>query len=416
MAKDKLTDTAVKKAAPKLKPWKLSDGGGLYLEIMPNGSKYWRLKYRYAKKEKRLALGVYGTSQDAVSLASARKKAAIARDTLKQGTDPGEARKQESLARTIAAANSFEAVAQEWCAKERPHWSESHSKRTDMHLRNNLLPWLGARPIASITPPELLSVLRRTESKGTVETAHRAKQLASKIFRYAVVTGRAERDPSQDLKDALATHKKKHFAAITDPKQVGALLHAIDSYSGTPVVKAALQLSPLLFQRPGEIRQMQWEHIDFVNAEWRYLVTKTQTEHIVPLSRQALEILREIHPLTGGRGKFVFPSARGASRPMSDNGVRIALRTLGYDKDTMTPHGFRAMARTIMDEVMGYRTDWLEHQLAHKVKDVNGMAYNRTKHLEARKQMMQGWADYLDDLKAAAKSGNVVAGKFHKAG
>jgi integrase len=405
---DKLSDMAAKNAKPKDKPYKLADGRGMYLHVMPNGSKYWRLKYRYGGKERApLALGVYPE----VALKDARKARDAARELLASGIDPGDDRRQVKLAKSLSTTNSFEAVALEWLEKQKATWSANYSTKSLLLLQNHLLPWLGHRPILEITPPELLAVLKRVESKGIIETAHRAKQAAGHIFRYAIATGRAERDPTPDLRNALITPTKKHLASITDPNKVGKLLVAMDGFRGTPEVKAALLISALLFQRPGEIRQMKWADIDFEAAEWRYLVTKTNTLHIVPLSRQAIEILRELQPITM-RGVYVFPSARGATRPLSENGVRTALRTLGFGNDEITPHGFRAMARTILDEVLGYRVDWIEHQLAHAVKDPNGRAYNRTAHLEGRREMMQGWADYLDSLRAVARGENVVAGNF----
>lgn len=397
---DKLTDPAVKNAAPKEKPYKLADGRGLYLEVMPNGSKYWRLKFRFGGKEKRLALGVYPT----VTLKAARKAASNARNDIAGGADPSEAKRQEKLLRKTSTANSFRAVALEWFDKESPNWSTNHCTRNKWLLEKNLFPWLGHRPIAEITPPELLAVLRKTESKGIIETAHRAKQVSGQVFRYAVATGRAERDPTPDLKGALATPKETHLSAITNPKEVADLLRAIDNFRGTPAVTAALKLSPLLFCRPGELRHMEWAEINWEAERWEIpaLKMKMRQPHIVPLCKQALDILRDLQPITG-RSQYVFPSARGASRPLSENGVRTALRTLGYTNEQMTPHGFRAMARTILDEVLKYRVDLIEHQLAHAVKDANGRAYNRTSHIEDRTTMMQGWADYLDKLKAGAK-------------
>ncbi|MEN6586606.1 MAG: integrase arm-type DNA-binding domain-containing protein [Sulfuricella sp.] len=402
---EKLSDISVKNAAPKDKPYRLADGGGLYLEVMPNGSKYWRLKYRFDNKEKRLAFGVYPT----VTLKTARKHARDAWDKLSEGIDPGEVKRQKKLTRSIDVANSFQAVALEWYEKQKPRWSESNIIRVNGIFTNNLFPWLGHRPISEVTPPELLAVLRRTESKGLLETAKRSRQIAGQVFRYAVATGRAERDPTPDLKGALATPIVTHHAAIVDPKMVGSLLAAIDEFRGTPAVAAALKLSPLLFCRPGELRQMEWAEINWDEERWEIPAEKMKMRlpHIVPLSKQALAILTDLHPITG-RGKYVFPSARGASRPLSENGVRVALRTLGYTNEEMTPHGFRAMARTILDEVLGYRVEWIEHQLAHAVKDANGRAYNRTSHLPQRKLMMQGWADYLDGLRAQANGSNVV--------
>ncbi len=395
----KLTATEVKQAKPGDKTRKLTDGGGLYLQIHPNGAKYWRHDYRYAGKRKTLALGVYPE----VSLKRAREKHQEAKTKLRDGIDPGEQRKIEKLTRHIAAANSFEAIGHEWFKAKMLDKSKSHQDRTLSALERDLFPSLGSRPISNITAPELLATLRKIEDRGAIETAHRAKQTAGQIFRYAVATGRAERDPSGDLKGALQNPKKKHLAAITEPDQVGQLMLAIEGYTGSPAVYAALRLSPLLFQRPGEIRHMEWSEINWEEERWEIPAEKMKIRqpHIVPLCNQAIEILRDIQPLTG-RGKYVFPSARGASRSLSENGVRTALRTLGYDNDTMTPHGFRAMARTLLDEILGYRIDWIEHQLAHAVKDPNGRAYNRTAHLSDRKKMMQDWADYLELLRAKA--------------
>jgi len=407
---NKLSDIAAKQAKPKAKPYKLADGAGLHLYVLADGKKYWRMGYRYAGKEKTLSLGVYPE----VSLKEAREKRDNARKLLANQIDPNEQKRLKKQACYLNAENSFEAVAMEWLEREKHLWSESHFVRTQSLLKNNLFPWLGSRAIAEIRAPELLAALRRTESRGILETAQRAKQTAGQVLRYAVVTGRAERDVSQDLKGALKSPKEKHFAALTEPKDVGQLLVAMDAFQGTPVVKAALQISPLVFQRPGEVRTMQWADIDFENAEWRYLVTKTKTPHIVPLSKQALKILQELQPITGGRGKYVFPSARGASRSLSENGVRVALRTIGYTNEQMTPHGFRAMARTLLDEVLEFKTDWIEHQLAHAVKDANGTAYNRTKHLPQRKVMMQEWADYLDNLRAIERGDNVIKISFNK--
>lgn len=405
-----LTAVEVKQAEPKEKAYKLADGGGLYLLVKPVGGKYWRYKYRYAGKEKTLALGVYPE----IPLKEARERHQAARKSLDRGVDPSEARKVEKLTRHLAAAESFEAVAREWFNRIMPEKSNSYRERTGRILEKDLYPVLGNRPIKSITAPELLAALRRIEAREAYDIAHRAKQTAGQIFRYAVATGRADRDPGGDLKGALKPRrKKKHHAAITNPAEVGRLLLAIDGFQGTTVVKTALLLSPLLFQRPGEIRAMEWSEINWDSEHWEIPAEKMKMgqPHIVPLSTQAVVLLEGLQPLTG-RGRYVFPSARGASRCLSENGVRTALRTIGYDNDTMTPHGFRAMARTILDEVLGYRVDWIEHQLAHAVRDANGRAYNRTSHLEGRAMMMQGWADYLDNLKMQAKAGNVITANF----
>ena len=316
-------------------------------------------------------------------------------------TDPNSVKRETRAANIEASENSFEIVATEWFNNHMTHKSDSHRTRTWRLLKNDLFPPLGRRPIADISPPELLKALRRVESRGAVDTAHRAHQTSGQVFRYAIATGRAERDPSADLRGALKVHVKKHHAAITEPKELGKLLISIEAFSGTPVVKAALELSALLFVRPKELRHMEWEEIDWDQALWQIPAEKMKMKqpHIVPLSTQAITILEEIHSLTG-RGKYVFPSARGASRPLSENGVRVALRTMGYDNNTMTAHGFRATARTILDEVLCFRVDLIEHQLAHTVRDPNGRAYNRTKHLPQRIEMMQKWADYLDSLQS----------------
>ncbi|MFV8819688.1 tyrosine-type recombinase/integrase [Haliea sp. E17] len=405
-----LTATQVKEAKAESKSRKLADGRGLYLLIQPNGAKYWRYKYRYAGKEKVLALGVYPE----VSLKAARQAHQKARDRLADGSDPGEVRKVEKLTRHIASAESFEAIAREWFATKMKDKSQGHQDRTLRTLEKDLFPVLGGRPIAAITAPELLAALRRVEARGAIESAHRGKQTAGQVFRFAVATGRGYSDPSVSLKGALGTHQTKHHAAITDPSELGHLLVAMDGFQGGPVTKTALLLSPLLFQRPGEIRAMEWAEINWEESRWEIPAEKMKMRqpHIVPLSKQALALLRELQPMTGHRGKYVFPGQRGASRCLSENAVRVALRTMGFDNDTMTPHGFRATARTLLDEVLGYRPDWIEHQLAHAVRDTNGRAYNRTSHLADRAKMMQGWADYLDNLKLLANSSNVITGKF----
>ncbi len=404
-----LTATQVKQSQPGNKARKLADGEGLYLLVNPNGTKYWRYNYRYGGKRKTLALGTFPS----VSLKAARSAHQAAREKLAQHIDPGAVRKVEKLTRHLSAAESFEAISREWQQVRLADKAEATRKRTVSILDNHLIPWLGVRPIADITPQELLAALRRAESAGTLDSAHRARQIAGQVFRYAVVTGRAQIDPSASLKGALTPNRKTHHAAITDPAGVGKLLLAIDAFGGTPVVKAALQLSPLLFQRPGELRGMEWCEIDWETAQWAIPAHKMKMRqpHIVPLSAQAVLLLRELEPMTK-RSRYVFPSARGASRCMSDNAVRIALRTIGYDRHTMSAHGFRAIARTILDEVLSYRVDLIEHQLAHAVKDSNGRAYNRTAHLPQRREMMQAWADYLYNLKAQALSGNVVTAKF----
>lgn len=392
----KLTATAVKNAKHQASSYKMPDGGGLYLLVKAPG-KYWRYDYRFATKRKTLALGVYPD----VSLAKARERHQAAREKLAEGIDPSIAKQIEKLTAN-QQDDSFESVAMEFLQKRGPR-SEGGDKRLHRLLKKDLIPYLGKLSVSEISPLELLSVLRKIEERGAIDTAHRAKQIAGMVFRYAVATGRAERDPSADLKGALAQPSKTHFKAITSPEEVGKLMLAIDSYRGTPTVMAALKLSPLLFCRPGELRQLEWQEVNFdkYRIELPASKMKTNQQHIIPLSNQALKLLKELHPITGG-GRYVFPSARGKSRPLSENGVRTALRTMGYDNETMSPHGFRAMARTLLDEELGYRVDWIEHQLAHAVKDPNGRAYNRTAHLEGRTKMMQDWADYLESLKSEA--------------
>ncbi|HTF94717.1 MAG TPA: integrase arm-type DNA-binding domain-containing protein [Cellvibrio sp.] len=390
-----LSDAKIKAAKAEEKPYKLRDEKALYLYITPNGSKLWRLKYRYQGKEKTLSFGAYPET----TLADARKKRDAAKALLKDKIDPMEQKKIDAIALERANENSFEAVAKEWLLK-RGKKSDSGDKRLIRLLEKDLFPYLGNRPIHEIKPPELLQVLRRVEERGAIETAHRANQYAGQIFRYAIASARAERDPSADLRGALSVPTETHFAAITDPKQFAKLLMAIDEYRATPVVQAALKLSPLLFCRPGELRHMEWSEVNWDNKQIELPSEKMKLKqpHIIPLSTQALTILSELRPLTG-RGKYVFPSARGASRPLSDNGVRTALRSLGYANEEMTVHGFRATARTLLDEQLNFPIEIIEQQLAHQVRDHNGRAYNRTKHLAQRKDMMQAWSDYLDDLK-----------------
>ncbi len=394
----RLNDVAVRKAKPDTRSYKMSDGGGMYLEVMPNGSKYWRLKYRFGGKEKRLALGVYPD----VPLILARERREKARKLLAQEIDPGEVRQQSKRSNRENAENSFEAVAREWFTRHRHTWAASHADKIINRLENDVFPWIGSKPIADIKPPELLAVIRRTESRGALDTAHRVKQNCGQVFRYAVATGRAERDPSQDLRGAIPSANKNHFASITDPVQVGELLRAIQAFRGTFVVQSALGLAPLLFVRPGELRRAEWKDFDFDKAEWRYFVTKTKTEHSVPLAAQAVAMLRDLYALTG-HGLYVFPG-RDPQKPMSDAAINAALRRMGYDTKTeITGHGFRAMARTILAEELHQKPEVIEHQLAHKVPDTLGTAYNRTKFLKERREMMQLWADYLDKLKTGAE-------------
>ena len=339
-----------------------------------------------------------------MSLKDARDRRDDARKLLANEVDPSENRKANKATKIERAANSFEVITREWFAKHAPNWSPSHAVRIIRRFERDIFPWIGGKPIADVTAPQLLEIIRRIEQRGALETAHRALGNCGQVFRYAVATGRAERDPSGDLRSALPPVKETHFASVTEPKQVAEVLRALDGYQGTLPVRCALRLAPLVFVRPGELRHAQWEDIDLETAEWRYVVTKTNTPHIVPLSHQAVEVLQELLPLTGN-GRYVFPSARNpkGDKPMSDNAILAAMRRMGISKEEMSGHGFRAMARTILDEVLGFRPDYIEHQLAHAVRDPNGRAYNRTAHLPERRKMMQDWADYLDQLKTGEK-------------
>ncbi|MFC6842080.1 tyrosine-type recombinase/integrase [Xanthomonas theicola] len=398
-----LTDTAIRKAKPGPKPIKLRDGGGLYVQLNPDSSRWWRWDYRRPVTGKRNTLSL-GTYPD-VSLADARGRQADARRLLAAGIDPGEHRKAAKVAGVEKAANSFEVVAREWLGKQT--WKEGYRVKVVAWMANDVYPWIGARPIADISAPEFLRVLRRVEERGAVESAHRIMQNCGQIMRYAIATGRAERNPVADLRGALAAPAEKHHAAITDPAELGGLLRAIRSYTGDATTRAALRLAGLVFVRPGELRHAEWSEIDLEKAEWNIPAHKMKMRepHLVPLSAQAVELLRELQPLTGHR-QYVFTSGRSALRPLSENAITAALRRMGFDKDTMTGHGFRATARTLLDEVLGWRPDLIEHQLAHAVRDPNGRAYNRTSHLPERRKMMQAWADYLDVL--GADKGNVV--------
>jgi integrase len=394
-----LSDTAIKNAKAADKPYKMPDEKGMYLYVHNNGSKYFRLDYRFEGKRKTLALGVYPD----VPLKQARERLYTAKKQLADGINPSEHKKATKRARLAQAENSFEIIAREWGQKKVETWDEKNNRSKRM-LERNIFPWIGGKPITEILPKHILDCLRRVEDRGTIETAHRTLQITGQVFRYGVATGRVDRDITPDLRGALPPAKASNFASITEPKEIAPLLRAIDEYSGSYIVKSALQLAPLVFVRPGELRHAEWQHIDFDAKEWRYLVSKTQTQHIVPLSKQAIEILEAIKPLTGN-GRYVFPSARtpNGSRAMSDVALLAALRRMGFDKTEMTVHGFRAIARTILDEELGFRPDFIEHQLAHTVRDPNGRAYNRTAHLKERRTMMQTWSDYLDGLKTGAE-------------
>ena len=393
-----LTDSFLRTLKPPAKPEKHSDTGGLFILATPNGGKWWRLKYRFGGKEKLLSMGTYPE----VGLKAARDRRDDARALLAEGIDPGIERKMQKSASVERDANSFEVIAREWLAKNAPIWAESHTSNILRRMERDLFPWIGGKAIAEITAPELLAVLRRIEARGANETAHRAKENCGQIFRYAIATGRAERDPSQDLRGALAPAKTEHMAAVTEPAAVGAMLRMFDDYHGTLITRCALRLAPLVFVRPGELRHAEWKDVDLDAGEWSFTASKTKTPHVVPLSRQAVAILRDLHPLTG-HARYVFPSPRTDTKPMSDNAILSAMRYMGIPKEDMTGHGFRAMARTLLHERLKFPAEVIEHQLAHKVADALGTAYNRTKFLDDRRAMMQAWSDYLDKLKAGAE-------------
>lgn len=411
-----LTDTAIRRVIPGPKTQKLTDGQGMYLEVAPSGGKWWRLKYRIAGVEKRLSLGTYPDT----SLKTARDKRDEARALIAQGIDPSDVRKASKVqsqaeeadaareAAGLPAPNSFEQIAREWYETRREDWSPTYGQKIMRRLEVDVFPWLGSKPITSITPPMVLAVLRRVEGRGVVETAHRALENCGQVFRYAVATGQIVSNPARDLKDALRRPMVKHFPAITSPERLGTLLRAIHSYRGTPVVNAALKLLPMLLLRPGELRQGEWPEIDLEGALWSVPAARMKREkvgklygkpHLVPLARQAVAILEELHPVTG-RGVIVFRGERTHTRPMSDAAINAALRAMGFSADEVTGHGFRATARTMLVERLGVAESVVEAQLAHSVKDSLGRAYNRTEFIAERVAMMQSWADYLDELRA----------------
>ena len=403
-----LTDADCKNAKAKEKPWKLAAGGGLYLEIFPDGAKRWRWKYRFGGKEKRLALGVYHGAPH-VTLKRARDARDAAREQLKAGIDPSAAR--QAARQSEAGAESFEAIAREWYGKFAPNWAASHADRILRRLEADIFPWLGKRAIADIKAPEILASLRRIENRGVLETAHRAMQNCGQIFRYAVATGRAEADPTTSLRGALPPAKGKHHASITDPVRIGQLLRAIDGYKGYFPTQCALRLAPLVFVRPGELRRATWDEIDFDKAEWRIPAERMKMRelHVVPLSSQAIAILRELEPLTGkgvpGKPevpRYIFPNGHSRERAMSENAVLAALRRMGYSKDEMTGHGFRSMASTLLHE-QGWNHQAIERQLAHAERNAISAAYNYAEHLPERRRMMQAWSDYLESLKKGAQ-------------
>jgi integrase len=399
-----LTDTGIRQLKHSGAPAgdKLSDGGGMYLLVTAT-AKCWRMNYRFDGKQKTLSMGIY----PAVSLAQARQRRDDARKLLAciPPIDPSRAKREEKMTRSAAAALTMEVVARQWLAKTAADRSVATQHKVTVALENNIFPYLGKDPISTITPLNVLTTVQRMEARGALDTAHRVKQICGQVFRYAVAAGLVDRDVTADLKGALSAVPRAHFSAITEPKQAGALMRAISDYHGFPAAVAALKLAPLVFVRPGELRTAEWSEFDLDAAEWRIPAAKMKmkVEHLVPLSTQAVEILRSLYPITSA-GRYVFPSLRTKNACMSENTINAALRGMGYSKEIMTGHGFRAMARTIMDEVLGERVDLIEHQLAHQVKDANGRAYNRTAHLPARREMMQRWADYLDSIKSISQN------------
>lgn len=391
-----LTDVVVRNSKPLDKDYKITDERGLYLLVKVKGGKLWRYDYRFFGKRKTLALGAYPD----VSLIRARELRDDARKLLASDIDPSEVRKATKQSRLANERNSFEIVAREWISTHMVDKALSHRDRVLRRFEVYLFPWIGRKPLSEITATDVLDSIKRIQKQNKLETAHRVLQAAGQVFRYAVQTGRCIRDVTVDLKGALPSTSVKHMAAFTEPKQVGELLRAIDGFNGTLTVQLALRLAPLVFVRPGELRTARWSDIDLESEEWRYRVSKTKTDHIVPLSTQAIEILKEMHPVSGHR-EFVFTGGHDPKKPMSDAAINASLKRMGYDTQTqITGHGFRAMARTILHERLGIDPNIIEHQLAHSVPDALGPAYNRTKFLMQRKEMMQKWADYLDELKA----------------
>jgi integrase len=393
-----LSEAKIRASRPKERAYKVFDERGLFMLVTPTGGRLWRFRYRMGGVEKLLTLGAYPD----VPLKRAREKREDARKLVADGIDPSAKRQAERATQV----ETFEAIAKEWLDLQSKSLAVETMDILGTRLKSFLYPYVGSRPIASITAQELLAALRRIEARGKHETAHRVRSLAGRVFRYAVATGRAQHDVAADLKDALAPVKSRNFASVTEPARVGELLRAIDGYTGQPVTAMALKLAPLVFVRPGELRGAEWSEFDLEGAEWRIPAARMKMgeQHIVPLSRQAVAIVRELHALTG-RGRYVFPSLLSAERPMSDNTINASLRRLGYTSDEQTGHGFRSMASTLLNE-QGFPPDVIELQLAHAERNKVRAAYNRAQRLEERRKMMQAWADYLDGLKPA--SSNVV--------
>ncbi len=391
-----LNDLQVRKLKPKDTSFKKSVGKGLAIQVQPNGAKYWRFSYRFAKKQKTLALGVYPE----ISLKEAKEKTDEARKMIRDGIDPSVKRKIDKLTATLNNENSFEAIAREWHQKYSSTWSPNHCKKLLARLENDVFPWLGSRPIAEIEAPELLATLRRIENRGALDSAHRTLQTCGQIFRYGVSIATNTRDISSDLKGAMPPARKQHYQAIIDPEELAPLLRDMRNYNGSLITQIALKILPYVFVRSGDLRNAEWSEIDFEKEVWLIPAhkMKMKIDHIVPLSKQVVALLKELEPLTSNRSNYIFHGGRSVKKPMSENAVLAAIRNLGYTKEQVTPHGFRATARTLLDELLEFPPHLIEHQLAHAVKDANGRAYNRTKHLPQRADMMQKWADYLDEL------------------
>jgi integrase len=391
-----LTDTAIRNSRPKEKPYKVADSQGLYLLVNPGGSKLWRIKYRMDGVERKLALGPYPE----ITLAEARVARDAARKQLAHAVDPNAAKRQARIEASIRAGNSFATVAEELIEKKGREGIAHATLEKQRWLLKNLGTDFGKRPVADITPQELLHELRKHERRGRLEATKQLRSFASRVFRYAVATARAERDPAQLLLGALTTPRVKHFAAITDPVEFGALLRAIEDYQGDPAVMYALKLAPHVFQRPGELRQMEWKEIDFEKAVWIIPEGKMKMRqpHSVPLSQQALAILTEMRRLSGS-GRYVFPSVRTRARPISDNTINAALRRMGYSKEQMTAHGFRTSASSLLNESGKWNPDAIERSLAHMVAGSVRRIYNRSAYWKERVEMAQWWSDYLDELR-----------------
>jgi len=404
-----LTALAIKSAKSRAKPYKLADSDGLYLLVTPSGGRCWRMNYRHLGKQKTLAFGTWPDT----SLADARERRDSARKMLARGDDPAEQIKLERIAATVAASNSFKAVADEWLTKAEKEGRSAVTMKKLRWLLGFINESIGKRPIASISAQELLIMLRKMESKGKYETAKRLRSTCSQVFRYAIATARAERDVAADLRGALIAPKPVHRAAITSPEEAGGLLRAIEAFGGHPNTKAALRLLPHVFVRPGELRHAEWSDFDFEKALWTIPPHKTKMRraHTIPLSRQALAILETIEH-DAEYSRFLFPSLRSVDRPMSENTINAALRRMGFAQDEMTGHGFRAMAATLLNEMGLWHPDAIERQLAHCDNNAVRRAYTRGEYWDERVKMMQHWSDYLDFLRDGAK---VLKGKFGKA-